>query len=268
MATKKKAVGKPWDVVFEWVKISELEIDGTYQRDETKSTIAKIAKDLDPRKFGAIIVGVRKNKRKFVIDGQQRLAAAIIAEMTEVPAMVFEVACIGDEARVYSGMNKDRKALSAVDRFKADVVAKDDIALHIKDVVESTGYLIKLGSARNTVACVNALEICCKRDRDTFDGVWRLMAEVYGGLPVIDLILKGVFRLEMHLRSLGEPSLCSGKNRRDLITLGPDGLKKAIHASIGYHESKSVVIYADGIAKSLNKKRRTNRVSSPITENE
>ncbi|MDS9467324.1 hypothetical protein RGQ15_07020 [Paracoccus sp. MBLB3053] len=116
---------------FEMIPVSDLIIDGHYQRSMSakgRSTVARIIAEFDWLRFGAISV-VRKDGKLSVVDGQHRAVAAAAMGIQDVPAMV----AVGEaaEAATFVAINDVRTAVTPVDKFRAKVAAGDPDALEL-----------------------------------------------------------------------------------------------------------------------------------------
>ena len=113
-------VGKPCRI-----KTDKLKFDYAYQRDEVSEIkTLRMARTFSWIAFGYIIVMERPNGALYVVDGGQRLRAAIRREDIEsVPCVVFNSDGRQHEARAFLSLNVDRTPVTAVAKFNASVKA-------------------------------------------------------------------------------------------------------------------------------------------------
>lgn len=126
---------------FEWIDVGDLVVDYTYQRALEPRKVARIVNEFDPDAFGTLVVSLRKDGTKAVIDGSHRKAAVIEMYGTteKVPANLHEGLSLEDEARIFSILNSNRTKPKVVDLFKADVAAGQPMAVAINQVFSNLG---------------------------------------------------------------------------------------------------------------------------------
>jgi ParB-like nuclease domain len=125
-------------------RIADLSIDPEYQRSiengSSLTLIRKIAMFWDWSLFHPLAVARRPDGSLWVVDGQHRLAAVRLRrDMHDVPCVVTPFASRADEAASFVAMNVQRRALSAIDLFKAALVAGDDNASAVADLMAAAG---------------------------------------------------------------------------------------------------------------------------------
>lgn len=105
------------------VPISLLSVDPAYQRTETVNTekVAKIANDWDNRRCDALKVSYRDG-RFWIIDGQHRYHAALIAGVPSLECEIFTDMSIYDEADMYVTLNMCKTPLNTFNQFKANLI--------------------------------------------------------------------------------------------------------------------------------------------------
>ena len=138
------------------VSLDQLELP-EYQRGREERQIAKIAENWNPGKAGVIIVARRKDGRLVILDGSHRTAGAIRAGIKELPALIYEGLSLEEEAAMFLGLNDSRK-VHAVDKFKAAVIAKDEMAREINDALTAHGWRVGWSSDPGVLAAVTALQ--------------------------------------------------------------------------------------------------------------
>ena len=136
------------DVRIASIPTEELFVD-TYQRINIKMPkVLRIVNQFDPGILGIIKVS-RRDGKYYVIDGQHRVLACKMMNVSTMKAEVIEGLTIEEEAEKFlkmNGANGEVTPLSAFDVFNAKVVAKQPIAVSVKDIVESHGFAIGYGN--------------------------------------------------------------------------------------------------------------------------
>lgn len=136
---------------FELVDPHLILIDHLYQRGEKSSLIDAIAQNPKWEAFGVITCFVRerdlngkKQRTFYAVDGQQRLRGVMQSEAPPktVPVVYYVVNDVADEAQVFVRINEYRKSLSALEKHKGKIVAKDPAAVAIERAVELAGFTV------------------------------------------------------------------------------------------------------------------------------
>ena len=143
---------------YQVVPVSELRL-GKYQRSVSMQKVKLMAKNFDKNLLGTITVSNRGG-RLYVIDGQHRVVLARIAGLNELMALVYEGLAYEEEAEYFNklnGANGEQIRLVRVDIFNANVEAKEEISVKIKNIVESLGLKISKTSANNTIVAINSV---------------------------------------------------------------------------------------------------------------
>lgn len=142
------------------IKPSDTRVDHAYQRDLDETRARVIAVAFSPELVGVPVVSRRPDGSLVRIDGQHRLAAAIMAGLGE-EAILMEVhdgLSVEAEAQLFLRLNGSRKAVGAVDKFRARVVANEPTAVEIKGILAKHGCKITKAPQRNGVLAVEAVE--------------------------------------------------------------------------------------------------------------
>lgn len=131
---------------IEWVSTGDLMVDGDYQRsienNSSRRLIASIASHWDWRLCMPLAVS-RRADRRFVIDGQHRLAAARLRpDIAHLPCCIATYEGPADEAAMFVAANRARRAINRLDDFHAALVTGDEDAVEINRVVEAAGLRV------------------------------------------------------------------------------------------------------------------------------
>lgn len=140
--------------VLEWCRTDDLEIDPSYQRSidnpESQALIADIAHNWN-WDLAELLKVSRRDGRKFVVDGQHRQAAAKLrGDILQLPCLVKEFASVAEEAALFNDLNGKRRPVSALDKFRAALVAGDADCAAIGAAMERAG--LTLASHSNPVS--------------------------------------------------------------------------------------------------------------------
>ena len=248
-----KILGVPGE--YEMISKNVLNIDHTYQRQQVSlRKILGYAAHWDWALCGALLVADRDGVY-FVMDGQQRLAAACRrSDVDELPCLVYASQGREWEAKVFWQFGTIKQMISPHDLFKAKITEGNPTIIELDAFVRSLGYEISptggmktlnfIGTLssyyfKNPTATKHAIQKCiaicdgtCRITKDMFDGMFAI---AISNIDLDALALK-------HLRDAGFPK----------IYAAIDDQKRAM-GSTGYRPA------AVGILKIANYGRRTKR---------
>lgn len=129
--------------VLDWISKDLIDADPLYQRPLDRARVDGILKDFSWRAFGAIVVVQQANGRYHTPDGQHRLVAAKLhPRVTVVPAIIVKAEDVPAEAGIFVDINKNRKNVSTLELFFAQLAAGDDNALAVLNVCKEAGIRI------------------------------------------------------------------------------------------------------------------------------
>jgi len=114
--------------------LSAIDVD-SYQRGRKERIIDEMAANFDHAKCGVVHLAERNQGKTFVIDGQQRIAAAIKRGLTHLPALVEMESDKPREAELFYDINNGRTKVEPVPLFNARVEAGDPIAMEIMGIL-------------------------------------------------------------------------------------------------------------------------------------
>jgi hypothetical protein len=145
---------------FVKLRPSETTTDHEYQRGLDEKRVKAMAEDYQPALIGVPVVSKRSDGSIIRIDGQHRIAAAIAAGHGETPILVelHDGLAVRDEAELFLRLNGGRKAVKALDRFKARVVAREPIALEILGVLKQANCRVVQAPTKFGVMAIDAVE--------------------------------------------------------------------------------------------------------------
>jgi hypothetical protein len=137
-------VGHPPEIKY--IDPATLRIDRDYQREigtrNGKSLVRAIAAQFSWTAFQCLTVGRRPDGVLTVIDGQHSLAAARLLELPKVPCVIFPLEHTKAEAQLFLRINKSRRQISQIDKFRASLAAEDSDAVLVTQLLKKTGWTI------------------------------------------------------------------------------------------------------------------------------
>ena len=141
------------------VKVSDLVIDYTYQRQPLMKKVNKIAKNFDSDILGVIICSMREDGSLAVIDGSHRVHAMREKGMNDysVNALIYFDLDIKDEARIFAMLNQEHTKPNTTDIFKAGIVSGDEETIAINKILNSLGLIIGVGPGDNKVRAISTI---------------------------------------------------------------------------------------------------------------
>lgn len=132
--------------VMQYCLPEQLEIDPRYQRSiengESQALIAEIAANWHWGRAQVLTVSRREGKL-YVVDGQHRLAAARLrGDIQQLPCLIEEFSDVAEEAALFNDLNDKRRPVSAIDKFRAALVAGDAECIAIGGALERAGLTL------------------------------------------------------------------------------------------------------------------------------
>lgn len=129
--------------VLQNLSLSQMQIDPTYQRAIDKAgakLINRIAHAWDWSLCQPLVVARRPDLGLFVIDGQHRLEAARRrGDIPWLPCVVVDHATPASEAASFVAINAQRRPLSPLALFRADVASGNPAAVTIEKLIAGAG---------------------------------------------------------------------------------------------------------------------------------
>lgn len=136
------------------VKVRELHVDPNYQRGLSQPRIAAMARHWDPLLADEIKVSMRQDGSLWLIDGQHRMAAAMLANIDELFAMVMTGLTPEQEADLFVRGTKQRKGFNSLEEWKAALSAGYPDVVAINALVERLGG--RVNTSPNSTKGINA----------------------------------------------------------------------------------------------------------------
>lgn len=164
---------------FKNLRTRDLKVDG-YQRPVNDAAVANISSKFDQEGFGVLVVGKRRDGKKYVVDGRHRLGAAKAKKMTTVPCLVFNSSGREHESRIFRLLNQQRN-MTRLDRLWARIHEGDEVALDIQKSLKKYGF--SLSRANNTQPwprIVSAASIEAAHKSGQLDNTLYIIKECWG----------------------------------------------------------------------------------------
>lgn len=222
-----------------------------YQREASKTKVLELASNWSWIACGALIVADRDGVY-WVADGQHRkLAADKRSDIKELPCMVFTVASVKDEAKAFLVTNANRKPVTALGKFKAQIAAGDETAQIVNQVLASAGLRLATASydARDFKAVGLAMELA-KKDPDSFSDVMHLAGEmaVADKAPVHKRLLAGLYYLHNRI----DGGVNNSRLRSRIKQVGIAGLMEGANKAAAYYGRTDSKTLAEGMLQAVN----------------
>lgn len=130
--------------VLQWMPPHMLAVDPSYQRSidnpQSQKLITKIAKDWDWDLCQPLVVSRRPDGSQWIVDGQHRLAAAVLrGDVEQLPCFICNYPDAATEAQRFVDFNRNRKALKPLDLWKAAVAAEEPETMEIVHALDAAG---------------------------------------------------------------------------------------------------------------------------------
>lgn len=201
---------QPFDGTFEMIDPKKIVVDHRYQRPEKEGLIATISRDFAWSSFGALTCYWR-GSIPYAVDGQQRLNAALLLDKPPraVPCVVFSEATIEREAQSFLDIQINRKSVNPFEKHRAQILAKDPVALALERAVATVGFVIGQSSEYGQVKAVRTLHGIYKDLAE--EGVVQVMTQVRDAWPKdiggpSEHLLRGVADVIMDMGGVGDES--------------------------------------------------------------
>lgn len=128
---------------LDWIDKNLIDVDPTYQRELDEARVQRILEWFDWRSFGALVLTRTEGGRYNTPDGQHRLEAAKRhPKVSQVPAVIVKAEGTAGEAEVFVGINKDRRNVSVLQLFWAQIAAGEMDAKRVVDIARRAGVTV------------------------------------------------------------------------------------------------------------------------------
>lgn len=133
-------VGKPVGGILDYVYPDKLQFDSSYQRKLDPSRAQKLAEHFNPDLFDPIVISRRADKSLWVIDGQHRARAAVIAKIELIPARILDGLTPEQEAKLFVDEQMHRVRVNVYERYTAMLRAGDEKHTAVQAMLAEFGY--------------------------------------------------------------------------------------------------------------------------------
>jgi hypothetical protein len=159
-----------------------LRVDISYQRDKIQPFINALSKNYNPNFAGTILVVKRSDGYYYIVDGQHRFLAAVLAGYTEMPCQIIDLPNVADEALAFLDINNFRRSVNNFIKLKAGVTGQQPVQTDIYNAINGAGLTLVKGVRKGSTtdfAAVKALEYLYRRGEielvdDTLDFIGRV----------------------------------------------------------------------------------------------
>jgi hypothetical protein len=129
--------------VLDWIDKGAIDVDDRYQRGLDEARVDRILASFAWDSFGAVVIAPAAEGRYHCIDGQHRLEAAKRhPKVDHVPAVIITSRPVEGEAATFVTVNRDRKNVSQLEMYWAELTAGHPDAQTVAQVAERTGIRI------------------------------------------------------------------------------------------------------------------------------
>lgn len=132
---------------MEKVRIDDLRVDETYQRDIRETWEKQLSRNFDPMLLGVITVSKRKDGSLYVIDGNHRRIAAKENGMEYILADVREGLSLEKEAELFYKLNTGQRKTNYNENLHALIASDNEEALRYKQCLDHSGIKYSLKSS-------------------------------------------------------------------------------------------------------------------------
>lgn len=141
---------------FMEIPVDRIKIDLSYQREFAEKLVSTIVSKFDIDKYEPPTVNVRPDGTYFVVDGGHRLEAAKRLHMETVTCRVISIP-VENEAMYFLELNRQRRWVTPVQTFKAELKAGRPSAIEIARVLDARGLRVSKSHSPHTVTCTGTL---------------------------------------------------------------------------------------------------------------
>lgn len=156
--TEKKIINTT--TTIEHIRVRDLSVDPAYQRELGTKRAEVIGENLDTSRLGVIVASRRADGSVVVIDGQHRHYGLQHAGRGGefVRCEVHHGLSRSEEAALFLKLNGGRKAIGALDEYKAALEARVPWAMEIDAIARGLRLKIAGGNSRRTIQAVQAVK--------------------------------------------------------------------------------------------------------------
>lgn len=237
--------------VFMLLDKHSLNVDHSYQREENTSKVRGMANSWSWIACGIIVVANRDGSF-WVIDGQHRvLASRHRADIATLPCLIFEIDSVPNEAKGFLAANTLRRSVTALDKYRAQLVAGDAMAMYINDMLTRYNVSLSRDSGKSLeTRCVSILTKLARSDKQAFESTLDIVTalSINSNSEISEIILDGLFYLYRSGLNFREDK----KLRNRILTIGDQELKRAAKRVAAAYAKGGARRWADGMLDAIN----------------
>jgi hypothetical protein len=246
-----KVKDAPGQLVY--IDKNQMCVDHTYQRNLVEAKVRELSREWSWMACNVITVAERDGEY-FIVEGQHRHAAALRrSDITELPCIVFQSDSVQSEAEGFLLANGNRKPVSSVGKFKAQIVSGNETAVYIDKVLRRYGMKIVEGQAKKPLQLksVNSCYRMAKQSKESFEKVMGLVAELCEDAPIKERLVAGLFYMQTNGLDVTDKAL-----RKRILAVGEARLLDGANRAAAFFTSGGAKVWAQGMLEEINRKLR------------
>lgn len=128
-------------------------------RDIVESHIKSLMKAFDTNLVGVFVLSKRPNGTYYILDGQHRHEILLrLGRMADAfPSEIHEGLTREEELELCRAFNNNRRAWTAVDKFKLDLELRHPVALEIQSIVHRHGFKLNFSDGKRTDGAISSI---------------------------------------------------------------------------------------------------------------
>lgn len=136
----------------------QLSVDPSFQRPLDMNRVRKEAANFNPNGLGTLTISKRSDGKLIILDGQHRAALCReVAYKGTLSCVQIEGLSREEEASLFLVLNNS-KQVQALDKFRARVVAAENTAVEMQEILTSLGWRVHSARQDFNFAAVTAIE--------------------------------------------------------------------------------------------------------------
>lgn len=233
---------------------AELEVDFSYQRKPTEIKVLRMARRWSWAACGVLLVAVRPDGTKWVLDGSNRLHAALRRDdIQKMPCIVFQSLGRDFEAESFLLANTDRKPVASLDKYRTAIVAKRHTALIVNKVCSELGITVSTDhcnmpkTTRVVTAFLAIVDTEGEQGEEVLRKVLEVAVQVCSDRPISNVIVCGTYQLYKTV----DGGLCERLVSR-MVSVGCDELERMAAGYVAMSGKGGPGSWAKGMMEAIN----------------
>lgn len=232
----------------------DLVLGSEFQRNVSTGKINNFVKSWSWIACGVIIV-CKINNQSVVVDGQHRVAAAKkIPSIKTLPCLFFGIKSMETAAKSFLEINTSRRQLLSLEKFKAQIVAKEPNAVFLESELSKRGLRASSGGIKG----IGVMLSFVAQDKKSIPDFLDIISELYGKSHVPERAFTGIWETMKKL-----PLGTRGRFSQRVISVGKEKLLAEVdkaRAYFGGSKGGGRRVYAEGILNAINKGLRAENI--------